>query len=148
MPVNPHRFRGRHGEALVSAAGPAVNLLLALAVLAGVALWMRHTGFWDDQASPGVANTQRFLWYFGNTNVLLAIFNLIPLPPLDGSGILADFHRGYRDWIRRLAPGTALGLLIGLIVVLSYTPVGLWDVTRSISLGYVNAISGLGLHFK
>lgn len=92
MPVNPNRFRSRYGDALVSAAGPAMNLLLALVVLTGLGLWHRLA---EGALTPVQDNAQQFLWIFGTTNIVLCLFNLLPAPPLDGSSILASFHRGY-----------------------------------------------------
>jgi len=85
MPVNPYRFRmGRLGDALVSAAGPAVNLLLAffaLTTLAIVGVYAPSTNFVD--------NFTTFLWVGGLLNLALLVLNLLPVPPLDGSRILA-----------------------------------------------------------
>lgn len=81
MPVNPARFRdGRLGSAIVSAAGPAMNLgLAALSLTAGVLL--RRSGV----DSPEVL---AFFSLGGWLNVYLLLFNLLPIPPLDGSRIL------------------------------------------------------------
>ena len=95
MPVDPTRFRSRYGEAIVSAAGPATNLLLATIALTGLGLWARF-GI-NDQEVP--RNIVRFLYIFGSTNLLLCLFNLMPAPPLDGSHILANFHQGYADFV-------------------------------------------------
>lgn len=92
MPVNPSRFRSRFGNAMVAAAGPITNVLLAGLALTGLGLWSR---FQAGDVSSFQANAQDFLWYFGYINVTLAGFNLIPVPPLDGSAILADFSPGY-----------------------------------------------------
>ncbi|MFA5536685.1 MAG: site-2 protease family protein [Bacillota bacterium] len=81
VPVNPYYFRGdrRRGMLLVGLAGPAMNLVLAyLAAVAlkitwGINLYLQ--GFFQD-----------LLWI----NIALAVFNLIPIPPLDGSKILAN----------------------------------------------------------
>ncbi len=92
MPVNPNRFRGRYGDAMVSAAGPAMNLVLALVGLTILGVWQQiNTG----PVSQVYANAQTFLWIFGRTNIVLCLFNLFPVPPLDGASILANFHRGY-----------------------------------------------------
>ena len=92
MPVNPSRFRSRYGDALVSGAGPAMNLVLAILGLTLLGLWQRLGAGSVDQT---VANTQDFLWVFGTTNIVLCLFNLLPVPPLDGASILANMHEGY-----------------------------------------------------
>ncbi len=96
MPVNPHRFRSRYGDALVAAAGPGMNLLLALLGLTALGVWRGSVG---DPPTHAQANAQEFLWIFGTTNLVLCLFNLLPIPPLDGSSILANFHHGYRQLV-------------------------------------------------
>jgi Zn-dependent protease len=78
VPVNPLNFRNfRWGEFAVSAAGPVSNLALAAIFSALLRLGLENPGL-----------TQ--LAYYGvSINIILAIFNLIPIPPLDGSHILA-----------------------------------------------------------
>jgi Zn-dependent protease len=76
----------RFGAAIVALAGPAMNLLLALAT----ALVIVATDT-ESVAATEVSAFQLFLRLFFGTNVLLAVFNLIPLPPLDGSRLLTIF---------------------------------------------------------
>ncbi len=93
MPVDPSRFRGRFGEAYVAAAGPAMNVLIAAVfiVVGGfVAAYNEQLG---DPLGP---NLFMFCYIAVFLNVTLALFNLIPVPPLDGSRILGDFVPAYR----------------------------------------------------
>ncbi len=94
MPIDPTRLRGKYAAAVVAAAGPATNLLLAAVALTGLGLWLRFGTIHDTQVHQ---NSIKFLWTFGAINLLLCIFNLFPVPPLDGSHILANFHRGYAN---------------------------------------------------
>jgi Zn-dependent protease len=88
VPVNPLRFRNmRTGEVLVSLAGPVSNLLLAAAalVLCWAVLWVTR-----EQAQL----TQTLLLFPERLlmlNLVLCVFNLIPIPPLDGSHVLGTF---------------------------------------------------------
>lgn len=81
VPVNPHYFkRPKLGMAITALAGPLSNLLLALWLLLGVRMMI------DGSASMG------WIEFFLDTAVLslgLGVFNLIPIPPLDGSKIVA-----------------------------------------------------------
>jgi Zn-dependent protease len=82
VPVNPVNLRSpRRDFAIVAAAGPASNLLLATGGILLLALLVPAdvTGAWH----------LAFLRYFVQMNVLLAVFNLLPVPPLDGGNILA-----------------------------------------------------------
>lgn len=86
VPVNPRNFRNyRRGDIIVSSAGIVMNLLIAV-VCAGVFVVLGVVG----QALPGaswLATVQQMATIGISLNVLLAIFNLVPLPPLDGSHI-------------------------------------------------------------
>jgi len=102
MPIDRARLRGRHAEAIVAGAGPATNVLLALialTVLAGLLHLWGHVGVPESHLTPTQDNAIRFLQLFGVTNLLLAMFNLIPVPPLDGSHIVANYSRGYAGFV-------------------------------------------------
>jgi Zn-dependent protease len=88
VPVSVNRLRDpRQHTLFVSLAGPAVNV--ALAVLAAIVL---RLAFRDDLAFAFGARdlplVPRVLFYLGWVNVLLAVFNLLPIPPLDGSALV------------------------------------------------------------
>ncbi len=88
VPVNPFTIRrsGKTAMLLVSLAGPLANFLLA--VLAAIPL--RFNLFPPQFASANILPTPfMFLYYFLITNLGLMIFNLIPVPPLDGHEILS-----------------------------------------------------------
>ncbi len=91
VPVNPRNFRNpKTGMALTALAGPLSNLLLATASVAMFRLILFLFG--------GVMTQQVFNWLvvvfievFASVNIGLAVFNLLPIPPLDGSKILGFF---------------------------------------------------------
>ncbi len=84
-PVNPSMLRGgRRAEAWVAAAGPVSNL--AMAVLAALAL--RAIVALDLVNSDAVLFVANVIYFFVFINVALFIFNLIPIPPLDGSKVM------------------------------------------------------------
>lgn len=83
-PVDPGRFRSlRRGQIVVSGAGPLSNLLLAALFTAGLFVAVRTLPE-PLRDQPVVV----FLLMGLQLNVLLAVFNLVPLPPLDGSHIV------------------------------------------------------------
>jgi Zn-dependent protease len=87
-PVNPSRLRGRYGDSLVAVAGPLSNLALAVVFAIGFRL-MYANGFWPDNRSVG--NLVALVFWIGmELNVVLMLFNLLPVPPLDGSHVLFD----------------------------------------------------------
>jgi len=85
VPVDPFNLRdGRKDMALVSLAGPATNILLAVAAVILIRVW----NFIPIDGGIG-AFVEWFLLSVVRLNLLLAIFNLIPIPPLDGSKIFS-----------------------------------------------------------
>jgi Zn-dependent protease len=86
-PVNPmNLLYGRHGEAIVAAAGPLSNLVLAVAG----AIPLRYLLANPELATQALLLVQ-ILDLFVLINIVLMLFNLIPIPPLDGSKVLFSF---------------------------------------------------------
>ena len=86
VPTDPRNFRSRRADLWVAAAGPGMNLLLALVVW-NAFLLMRGAGV-AAAFSPG---TETFVLILVQVNLLLMVFNLIPIGPLDGHYILPHF---------------------------------------------------------
>ena len=91
VPVDPRYFRrAKEGMAIVAAAGPLMNFLLAL-VCWGVVRHVELSGQWTEVVEKAYI-----------VNLVLGIFNLVPVPPLDGSrivGVVMD-NATYVRWIR------------------------------------------------
>ncbi|MHC4415426.1 MAG: site-2 protease family protein [Planctomycetota bacterium] len=119
MPVDPARFRwGRRGRVVVSAAGPAMNVAIAVAALTLLVIWLAV----GPRGSNLHANLAIFLFTGGWLNILLALFNLLPIPPLDGSSILSGLSfRAYRFYQR---PQAALFGMFVLLAIFFVTPIG------------------------
>lgn len=92
--INPNNFRRtitlKKGEALVSVAGPAMNLILAIifSIIYGLIIRFWGISFILSQTGSIILT---IIEYTITMNVGLCVFNLIPLPPLDGSKILLAF---------------------------------------------------------
>ena len=118
VPTDPRNFRSKRSDLWVAAAGPAMNLVLAVVVW-NVFLLLRGAGA-DAAFAPG---TETFAFLLVQVNLLLMIFNLIPLGPLDGHYILphflpADAARAYRYYNARYGVYALLGLiLLGILGV-------------------------------
>ena len=111
VPVNPFNFRDwRKGMFLVSIAGPASNILLAIAAAAVFHL-VSFVGL-DPQMSNVM---QQFLYFMILVNCALAFFNMIPLPPLDGSKILISLlpprYEPFAMALERYGPMILLGII-------------------------------------
>lgn len=88
VPYNPYNLRSqKYGPALVGLAGPAANLSIALVL----GLLLRFLPF---------SNFVLLLSIIVYANILLAVFNLVPIPPLDGSKILFAFLPPSMDHVR------------------------------------------------
>ena len=83
--VNPYKLRGGliKGMLLVSLAGPLMNILLAFLAMIALRVVAPYQGM--EWASYTIMLLEPLIWI----NLVLAVFNLIPVPPLDGSKILA-----------------------------------------------------------
>ncbi len=94
-PVNPANLAGgRRGEALVAAAGPLSNLVLA----AAAALPLRFLLATPELAAQVPSMIIQILYLFVFINLVLMIFNLLPIPPLDGSKVLFAFLPPRLSW--------------------------------------------------
>jgi Zn-dependent protease len=99
IPVSPYYFKNRQrGMAMVGAAGPAANFIIAVVF----AVILRFVGLPLYNANTSVTDViLRILFMVVEINIVLGIFNLIPIPPLDGSRVLGAFlpRRAYEYWV-------------------------------------------------
>ena len=109
VPTDPRNFRSATSDLWVAAAGPFMNFLLALSTW-NLYLALRANG-WDN------AGAEVFFALLAQINLLLMVFNLIPLGPLDGHYILPHFlparwARRYRQFNHRYGTGVFLALIL------------------------------------
>ncbi len=131
VPVNPYNLRHpRRDSVLVSAAGPLSNLLTALISMIFFLLL-------KNSALLRSVSLLTVLFYLIVINIYLAVFNLIPIPPLDGSGILEGFLKGEAlSLYERLRP-------FGFIILIAVIYLGLLDVVARPILQLVTSILGI-----
>lgn len=121
VPINPVRFKRkinmRAGVAITAVAGPVSNLIIS--VIAAFAMEFAFKGL---VASSDPYNSPLYLVYYffyllHSMNIMLAIFNFIPVPPLDGSKILFSFLPDRIYWkILKYEQFIAIGLVVLLYV--------------------------------
>jgi Zn-dependent protease len=125
VPVSPYYFKNRQrGMALVGMAGPVTNFIVAVAaVLILNAVKVDANGI-----------VFKVLFMVFQVNVVLGIFNLIPVPPLDGSRVVGAFlpRTAYEKWVALDQYGMFLAIIVLIIVVrlgvLAWAVQGLADV--------------------
>ncbi len=156
VPVNPRRLKKpRRDMALVSFAGPAANLLLAL--LSGLLCsLMMHLGIlplYNPEAVSPLSVLCYAMWIFMILNVGLALFNLIPLPPLDGSNILVSFlppnkaakYLQIRLYMRYILLGIVLlNVLASYSTLFAYLDYYLWLPFQTLRSWIAEGILALG----
>src|SRR5688500_20168213 len=91
VPVNPSNLHGhwKRKYMMIAAAGPASNLVLAVIGAIGV----RIIGF-EGGTNPATSQIFQFLLMMVVLNVLLAVFNMLPVPPAVGGSVLMGLVRG------------------------------------------------------
>ena len=131
VPINPGNFANvRQGTILVSLAGPVSNILLALVtaiVIVLLSIFDLVKGEW-----------LKVLWLTYSYNIVFAVFNLLPLPPLDGSKVVASLQPGRQAYTyERLEPyGPWILLALVYLGVISV-------VTRPLEYALSSFINGI-----
>jgi len=129
VPVNFNRLRDfRKGIIFVSAAGVTANIILAFFALF---LLQLVSGLHSESLNI-------MLYYLAQINIMLAAFNLIPIPPLDGSKILMGFSsRSFQYSLARLEP-YGFFIIIGLLWLGALNP--LIAFFRWIIVGFIGLL--------
>ena len=113
VPVNPTALRSRRfGHLMVGLAGPAANFVVALASVVAFRIVYPATGLALD-----VPFSLRLLYALVAVNVLLGVFNLLPIPPLDGSTLLSIVLPPSQQGVIRFLEQYGIFLLLGLLIL-------------------------------
>ncbi len=120
VPINPSNYRNyRRGDIIVSLAGIAANIAIAIACTIAVAI-IGLLGRLVPAVSGVCSILQAMVWLGIGLNLILAMFNLLPVPPLDGSHVLKYLLPP--AWAQRYQQIGFAGLLV-VLVLLNWTPV-------------------------
>lgn len=137
VPVNARRFKNpKAGMAITALAGPVSNLLMALVF---VLLSNLATVFYVKTGALVLSVSRTFFYYAAIINVSLAVFNLLPIPPLDGSKILAliipaKYYFKYMQYERYVILAVFALILIGVLdVPLAFLTDGIMGVINKIA---------------
>ena len=131
VPYNPYNLKNqRWGEAIVAGAGPAVNIVVAIIF----GLFLRYSPMLGITSQPFL----EIISYVVLVNLILAVFNLSPIPPFDGSkvffGILPYRFQYIREFLER-------NWLIAMVVFILF----LWKFVQPIVFPIFTLITGLGV---
>lgn len=130
VPYNPYNLKsGRWSEAIVAFAGPAANLFIA--ILFGSFLRIGAANF----ANPAFVEIVSLIVFI---NILLAIFNLVPIPPLDGSKLIFAFFPDRSYQIRGFFESYGLILILFFIFFL-------WQFIFPIIIWLFRLITGISI---
>jgi Zn-dependent protease len=139
MPVDPSRFRwGRRGRIVVSGAGPAMNICLAVLCLTLMVVWLKF----GPEGHRLYENLRVFFWTGGMLNVVLALLNLLPVPPLDGSDVLAGLS--FRAWrLFRSPQAPMFGMFILLAIFITPLSMVFWGGGELIAAAWAGVVGRL-----
>lgn len=137
VPVNPYRLRYgvRRGNALVALAGPASNLLLAtcLGLLVRLA----------SALLPSLGTLYFLLSFIIQINIVIAMFNLLPIPPLDGHSVLLGLlSLSHSKWAWRVSE-----FIAGLARYGSMILIGLIFLSQFLNLRFLDYLIGVPSSF-
>lgn len=136
VPYNPYNFTNQKwGEAIVAAAGPAANIFIALVFAALV------------RSADILQLSDAFLSLAVQIiilNVFLAFFNLVPIPPLDGSKILPKFlpfglAMRYSSFRQAMERNVALSFAVVIIAFMVFLGQPLYAITHTVAMFFIGA---------
>ena len=137
-PVNPRNLRGKYGEAIVALAGPLSNLLIAAALAIPLRIFLSQPDLL--RSNPELwANVLSILHFIVLYSIALGLFNLIPIPPLDGGTIMLSLVSPRTAWqLRPILSQYGFLMIIVLII-----PLGGQSILGRFLFPIVNVIYGV-----
>lgn len=134
VPINPRNFKNpKRDMALSAMAGPVSNLLLALLVLIFYRVLLGFVVFGPLSQYAAAETLLEILWIIYSTNIMLAVFNLLPVPPLDGWKMMGAVLPSGTYW-KIMSREREIGMIFMLLIL--FTPVV--DLPISIVGNYIS----------
>ncbi len=131
VPVNPNNFKKKYSDALISFAGPLMNLLLfSIAIVLVVVV---------HHFNPEDTKLQKFMFQVASLNMVLFLFNMMPIPMLDGGKIFAYFIPALKNPNSELAKGL---MIFAFFTIFSFSKY-FWIYGNEISLYSANFLLGI-----
>jgi Zn-dependent protease len=138
MPVNPQNFRfKRFSSVLVSLAGPLANLLLAVALLSTFVFVLPNLNLSESSIKIAAAFFQMGAVF----NMVLCLFNLLPIPPLDGFQAIGEFVPA----LKKFANNSNLPFLF---LILLFNIPGFWSSIYELASKVLGFLLGLMLQIR
>lgn len=109
VPINPHAFKGKYDEIKVSLAGPIANILIAFLITIPIKVAENFGVTYDSSI------IMSFFKVIAEINIILAVFNLLPFYPLDGSHIITSLIPA--KWVDKTEAFKKSGMTILIIII-------------------------------
>jgi Zn-dependent protease len=130
MPVDSSRLRGRYAEFWVAAAGPATNLAISILMMLIIATMSVMKVRFPELGLP-YDNTIRFCAFCMVLNMLLTLFNLVPVMPLDGCHMLMSIDARFRQFVNDSPGFQNFGLLAFILINFMLSRAGMGIISWS-----------------
>ena len=143
MPTNPGNYRwGRRGRIVVSGAGPAMNVLIGLICWSAVGIIVAKGLVTRDVPDSPWHRVLDFAVIGATLNGMLALFNMLPIPPFDGASVLAGFSRTYYRWMHD--PRVAnIGFFVVIVALVSGISSILSNYANNAGMAWAAFVGGL-----
>ncbi len=135
-PITKRNFKRRYSDAIVSFAGPLVNLVLAVSFVIFMYVLESFFSLQIQVEGSMMAMVYTFCWVGSWANAGAFLFNMLPVPPLDGHAVLADFFPALIPVYQKIGNGG----LIMLFLIFSLPFISFWGIASEMAQGMLNLL--------